>query len=69
MALVTVEKMADLPHSVKTITYDNGKEFAAHKDIATALNTSCYFATPYRSWERGLNEYTRFGATIPTKIY
>jgi IS30 family transposase len=54
----TVDKMADLPHPVRTITYDNGKEFAAHKDIANALNTSCYFATPYHSWERGLNEHT-----------
>ena len=54
----TVNKMADLPHPVRTITYDNGMEFAAHKDIASALNTSCYFATPYRPWERGLNEHT-----------
>jgi len=54
----TVDKMADLPHPVRTITYDNGKEFAAHKDIASALNTGCYFATPYHSWERGLNEHT-----------
>lgn len=54
----TVDKMADLPHQVRTITYDNGKEFAAHRDIASALNTSCYFATPYHSWERGLNEHT-----------
>ena len=54
----TVDKMADLPHPVRTITYDNGKEFSAHKDIASALKTSCYFATPYHSWERGLNEHT-----------
>ena len=54
----TLDKMAHLPHPVRTITYDNGKEFAAHKDIASALNTSCYFATPYHSWERGLNEHT-----------
>ena len=54
----TVDKMADLPHPVRTITYDNGKEFADHKNIATALNTTCYFATPYHSWERGLNEHT-----------
>lgn len=54
----TVDKMVGLPHPVRTITYDNGKEFSAHKDIASALNTSCYFATPYHSWERGLNEHT-----------
>jgi IS30 family transposase len=54
----TIDKMADLPHPVRTITYDNGKEFAAHKNIARALNTNCFFATPYHSWERGLNEHT-----------
>jgi transposase, IS30 family len=42
----------------KTITFDNGKEFSAHKKITKAVGASCYFATPYRSWERGLNEHT-----------
>lgn len=39
-----------------TITFDNGKEFADHETLATALETNIYFAHPYRSWERGLNE-------------
>ena len=43
---------------VRTITYDNGKEFSAHEQIAKALGAQCYFATPYHSWERGLNEHT-----------
>lgn len=43
---------------IHTITFDNGKEFAGHEDIAKALNVKCYFATPYHSWERGLNEHT-----------
>ena len=37
---------------------DNGKEFAAHQDIAHALKTKIFFATPYHAWERGLNENT-----------
>lgn len=41
---------------VKTITSDNGKEFAAHEAIASALGADFYFAHPYASWERGLNE-------------
>ena len=41
---------------LKSITFDNGKEFAGHKEIALALNTDCYFAHPYSSWERGTNE-------------
>jgi IS30 family transposase len=41
-----------------TITADNGKEFAGHEKIKAALNADVYFAHPYSSWERGLNENT-----------
>jgi IS30 family transposase len=41
-----------------TMTFDNGKEFSQHEEIALILNASCYFAKPYHSWERGLNEHT-----------
>ncbi len=43
---------------VHTITADNGKEFAGHAKVAERLSTGFYFATPYHSWERGLNEHT-----------
>ncbi len=43
---------------LKTITFDNGKEFAGHEEVAAALNADCYFAHPYASWERGSNENT-----------
>lgn len=39
-----------------TITADNGKEFAGHKEVAEFLNIDYYFARPYHSWERGSNE-------------
>lgn len=39
-----------------TITFDNGKEFAYHAQIKKALGADNYFAHPYHSWERGLNE-------------
>lgn len=39
-----------------TITADNGKEFAGHKEVAEFLNINYYFARPYHSWERGSNE-------------
>jgi IS30 family transposase len=42
----------------KTLTFDNGKEFSEHEAIAAALGVSVYFARPYHSWERGLNENT-----------
>ncbi len=43
---------------VKTITFDNGREFAAHARIGAALGAAMFFANPYCSWERGLNENT-----------
>lgn len=43
---------------VKTITYDNGREFAAHKAMAQDLDARIYFAHPYAAWERGTNENT-----------
>lgn len=51
-----VKALRGLP--VHTITFDNGKEFAAHQWIAVQLKCKTYFATPYHSWERGLNEHT-----------
>ena len=46
------------PHrqQCKTLTFDNGKEFAEHEFIALCLEARVYFAHPYCSWERGLNE-------------
>ena len=43
---------------VLTLTADNGKEFAEHSEIALALEADFYFAKPYQSWQRGLNEHT-----------
>ncbi|KAA6308912.1 hypothetical protein EZS27_039507, partial [termite gut metagenome] len=43
---------------VYSITSDNGTEFYEHKWIAQKLDTTYFFAHPYSSWERGLNEYT-----------
>jgi len=39
-----------------TITFDNGKEFAYHAQMKRVLGADNYFAHPYHSWERGLNE-------------
>lgn len=44
--------------TICTLTSDNGKEFSAHKEITSVLGATVYFATPYHSWERGLNEHT-----------
>lgn len=42
----------------KTFTVDNGKEFTKHKELSKALKGKVFFAHPYHSWERGLNENT-----------
>jgi IS30 family transposase len=53
-----VSELKDLPHKVHTLTADNGKEFAKHAEISASLNADVYFAKPYASWQRGLNEHT-----------
>jgi len=45
-------------YDFKTITSDNGTEFAGHQKIAEMMDADFYFAKPYSSWERGLNEHT-----------
>ncbi len=53
-----INLMKDIKNKVHTITLDNGKEFAQHKKIAEKLDTQVYFAEPYSSWQRGINENT-----------
>lgn len=43
---------------VKTITSDNGIQFADHKTVSEQLHAGFFFARPYHSWERGTNENT-----------
>jgi IS30 family transposase len=53
-----IDLLSPCAELVHTITVDNGKEFSDHRDIAAVLQTEIYFAHPYASWERGLNENT-----------
>ena len=41
---------------IKTITTDNGVEFAAHEIISKSLGVPVYFADPYSSWQKGAIE-------------
>ena len=50
--------MAPQAANVHTLTYDNGKVFAYHQRVCDALEAQGFFAHPYQSWERGLNENT-----------
>lgn len=51
-----IKQLLPLAAKVKTITYDNGKEFAGHAYIDKKLGSTGYFARPYASWQRGSNE-------------
>ncbi len=56
--------LKDLPEELlRTITLDNGKApsletRAEHQRLTNTLGTDVYFAQPYASWQRGLNENT-----------
>jgi IS30 family transposase len=53
-----VKTLSPIKDCVLTMTSDNGCEFAGHWIVSRELETSFFFATPYHSWERGLNEHT-----------
>ena len=51
-----IKALSQFGRKVKTITSDNGTEFANHIQIAESLQTDRYFADPYKSQQRGCNE-------------
>jgi len=58
LAKQTIRLLAPYKDLVHSITSDNGTEFAEHEYIAKKLDAKFYFANPYSSWQRGLNEYS-----------
>ena len=53
-----IDSLQSMKEFVHTLTADNGKEFADHVTVAESLEAGFYFAKPYQSWQRGLNEHT-----------
>lgn len=53
-----IKAMLPFKEHIKTLTFDNGTEFAQHKKIAKALSCDTYFADIKSPWQRGLNENT-----------
>lgn len=59
MATASILTCRRIPQTLrKTLTLDNGKEFARFKDIEKATGLRIYFADPYSAWQRGTNENT-----------
>lgn len=58
VAKTVVSLLTPFIGNIKTITTDNGSEFAEHRYIAKRLKTKVYFAHPYSSWEKGNIENT-----------
>ncbi len=53
-----ITMFARLPaHAVRSVTCDNGTEFALHYRLAERLCVPTYFADPYSAWQRGSNEH------------
>ena len=44
-------------HAVRSVTVDNGSEFALHYELADTLAVPTYFADPYSAYQRGSNEH------------
>ena len=67
-----VRQLAPFKEILKTITFDNGREFSRHSEIADALGTDTFFTKPYHSWEKGsvenanglLRQYFRKGSSF-----
>lgn len=53
-----VDSFKNCPELIRTLTVDNGSEFALHDDVRKELKSNVYFADPYSPWQRGLNENT-----------
>lgn len=56
LAETVIHLLAPFKNHIKSITTDNGTEFACHETIAKSLNTKVYFADPYSSWQKGAIE-------------
>jgi len=59
LTLESVKAFWRVPKNMrKTLTVDNGKEFARFKELENKTGLTVYFADPYSAWQRGTNENT-----------
>lgn len=56
LAETVIHLLSPFRNVIKTITTDNGLEFAAHEKITRSIGVPIYFADPYSSWQKGAIE-------------
>ena len=56
LARTVIHLLSPFKDHIKSITTDNGTEFACHEVIAKSLGVTIYFADPYASWQKGAIE-------------
>lgn len=58
VASTVIKLLKPFKKHLKSITTDNGGEFAKHKQISNMLNIPVFFTDPYSSWQKGAVENT-----------
>ena len=53
LARTVIHLLRPFKEHIKSITTDNGTEFACHEMISKSLGVKVYFADPYSSWQKG----------------